>query len=89
MSIERVGKPVYTVLTQAEIFPYFPPVNLSGISIVNDGNDTLTVVINNGEKDITINCTLYSRAYEGDFKAIKSINVTAGSVFQIELRSVF
>lgn len=86
----NVKRPVYKVLTQADSFPYTPPegVQLTGIAIVNDGNDTVTVVINNGEENVTVNCTINSRPYDADFKAIKSINVTAGTTYQIELRRI-
>ncbi len=88
MSQLRVKKPVYDILTESSSYPYTPTDELSGISIINDGSDVVTVVLNDGEKDITINCTVNGRAYDGDFKAIKSINVTAGSNYQIELRRV-
>jgi hypothetical protein len=88
MSVQKTEKPVFDILTNADSFPYIPPVDLTGIAIVNDGTDILTVIVNDGEKDIEIRCTIASRAYEADFRAIKSINVTSGSIFQIELRSV-
>jgi hypothetical protein len=86
--IERVKKHVYDILDQTDSFPYTPPVQLAGLAITNDGNDTVTVVVSDGHRDITINCTTTNRNYDADFRNIISINVTAGSVFQIELRSV-
>ncbi len=83
-----VKKPIYDVLTEATVYPYTPPSEISGISIVNDGIDDVTVVINDGTRNITINCTTNGRTYNGDFRAIKTINATAGTTFQIELRSV-
>jgi hypothetical protein len=88
MNIQKVKKPVLTILTESDSYPYTPTEDLSGISIVNDGNDTVTVVVNDGLRDITIKCTTTGRNYDGDFRAIKSINVTAGTTYQIELRSV-
>ncbi len=88
MTIQKVKKPVYAVLTESDSYPYTPEVDIIGIGIANDGDDTLTVVINDGNSDITINCTANNRNYDGDFRAIKTINVTAGTLYQIELRSV-
>jgi len=88
MSIQKVKKPVYDILTQTDSFPYYPLVDLSGVAIQNDGNDTVTVIISDGLNDIIVNCTTNGRSYNADFKTIKSINVTAGTLFQIELRSV-
>ena len=87
--MQITDKPVYDVLNQADSYPYTPDAQLTGIAIVNDGNDTVTVVIDNGDRDITINCTVNSRVYSADFDAIKTIDVTAGTTFQIELRSMF
>jgi hypothetical protein len=87
MSLQKVYKPVYDILTELTAYPYTPPVDLTGISIANDGGDTVTVVVNDGERDITINCTTNNRTYEADFRAITSINATAGTTFQIELRA--
>ena len=85
MSIQKVKKPVYDILTQTDNYPL---VDLSGVAIQNDGNDTVTVIISDGLNDIIVNCTTNGRSYNADFKTIKSINVTAGTLFQIELRSV-
>jgi hypothetical protein len=79
---------VYDVLTESDSYPYTPTVPLSGIGIVNDGGDTVTVVVNDGTKDITINCTTNNRTYQGSFTNIASINVTAGTTYQIELKGL-
>ncbi|MCP4631768.1 MAG: hypothetical protein GY855_02500 [candidate division Zixibacteria bacterium] len=75
-------------MTQADSFPYTPSIDIIGIGIANDGGDTLTVVVNDGLSDITINCTTSNRNYDADFRAVKSINVTSGTTYQIELRSI-
>ncbi|MCP3685568.1 MAG: hypothetical protein GY861_23200, partial [bacterium] len=53
MSLQKVRKPVYKILTQADSFPYTPSIDIIGIGIANDGGDTLTVVVNDGLSDIT------------------------------------
>ncbi len=88
MSQLKVKKPIYDILTELTSYPYTPDMEISGISIVNDGSGTVTVVVNDGTRDITINCTENGRSYDGDFRSIKTINVTAGVNYQIELRSV-
>ncbi len=88
MNLMKVYKPIYNVLTQTTSFPYTPEVQLSGLAIVNDGADTVTVVVDDGFRDITINCTTNSRSYDADFRAIKTIDVTSGTTYQIELRAV-
>jgi len=88
MSLFTQKRNVYNVLTESTSYPYTPAVQLAGVAIANDGADTVTVVINDGDNEITINCTTSNRSYEGNFKAIKTINVTAGTTFQIELRVV-
>ena len=83
------NKPVYKILTQETTFPYSVPVQASGISIVNDGDDTVTVEVAEGSGTVhTINCTTNNRTYSGDFSDIKSINATAGTTFQIEVRGI-
>ncbi len=82
----RNDKIVTEILTQADSFPFTPTVDTKGIGIVNDGADTVTVVVNDGTNDITINCTVNSRNYSGYFETVASINVTAGTTYQIELR---
>ncbi len=88
MSLRKVRQPVYNILTESDSYPYTPPVQLSGLSIVNDGSDTITVEVYDGTNTITINVTANGRSYDADFRAIKTIDVTAGTTFQIELRSV-
>ncbi len=88
MSQLRVKKPIYEILTESTSYPYTPSDDISGISITNDGTDTVTVVVDTGNKEITIKCTIYGRSYDGDFKSIKSINVTTGTTYQIELRGI-
>lgn len=77
---------VTDILTQADTFPYTPPLNTRGIAISNDGTDTVTAVINDGNKNITVNCTTLNRNYSAQFDRVVSINITAGTTFQIELR---
>jgi hypothetical protein len=79
-------RPVYDILTEADSYPYEPPVSIGGIAIVNDNTDDVTVVISTDSKDITLNCTQYGRVYSATFDKINSINVTAGTTYQIELR---
>lgn len=86
MSLLKQPRITYDIITQADSYPYIPEVQLVGIEAVNDGADTVTIVIDDGSKDITINITTNARTYSGYFQAIKSINVTAGTTFQIELR---
>lgn len=84
-TIKRLAGQTVDILTQATSFPYTPTASLVGITAVNDGVDTVTIVVNNGEKDITINLTINARSGQWFFKTITSINITAGSTFQIQL----
>ena len=81
---------VFEVLTQADSFPYTPSQKVYGVDIANDGNDTVTVVINDNTiaspNNITINCTTSNRTFSGDFREVAQINVTAGTTNQISLR---
>ncbi|MBW1853104.1 MAG: hypothetical protein JRJ00_00225 [Deltaproteobacteria bacterium] len=79
---------VTDILTQATSFPYTPTVNTRGVAISNDGEDTVTAVINDGIKEHTINCSILNRNYTGSFERVISINITAGTTYQIELRRV-
>ena len=74
------------VLNESTSYPYTPPPDTRGISLINNGNDTVTVVINNGITDLTINCPA-GGTYDGNYKKIVSINVTDGTTYQIEVRS--
>ena len=87
---KKINKtPVYVVLNQASTFPYTPAVSISDISIVNDhATATVTAVIVAGGVSHTINCTQYNRSYEGTFKDFTSINITAGTTYQVELRGI-
>ena len=83
--IKRLGGRTIDILTQASSFPYTPTATLVGIAAMNDGADTVTIVVNDGEKNITINLTTNGRSGQWFFKEITSINVTAGTTFQIQL----
>lgn len=85
MSLLKQKRNVYDILNNTDSYPYAPDVAVSGVSIVNDGADIVTVVINDGDRDISLN-VLPSNAYDGDFKRVHSVNVTAGTTYQIELR---
>ena len=88
MSLLQQKRPVFNVLTQADSYPYTPTEQMTGLSVANDGADTVTVVVNDGTNDITINVTTSNPNYDANFKAIRSINVTAGTTYQIELRGL-
>ncbi len=87
MSIFSHDKYVYRILNQTDSYPFVPDVQIDGVGMTNDGEDTVTVVINDGETEHTINL-VERKAYSANFKAVKSINVTSGTTYQIELRRV-
>lgn len=84
--------PVIQILTEATSFPYLKTTlgrDITGISIVNDhATVAVTAVIIANGVTYTINCTQYNRNYTADFEDITSINVTAGTTYQIEVRGI-
>jgi len=87
MSMQINKTPVYVVLNEGSSYPYTPAVPISDISVVNDhATVAVTVEVVAGGVTHTINCTQYNRSYEATFKDFTSINVTAGTTYQIELR---
>lgn len=90
MSLINIKRPVWKIINQTASFPYTIPdsVQVNEISVCNDGADTVTVEIDTGNEVHTFNCTTNNRGYDAHFDGIKSINVTAGTTYQIELRRV-
>ena len=80
-------RPVVAIIDQTESYPFSPAEQASGISVINTGTIAAVVVINTGEYSVSVSVPV-SGTYDADFRAVKSVNVTAGDEYQIEIRGL-
>ena len=81
-------RPVVETIDQTASFPYTPNRQSSGISIYNSGTVTVEGSIDTGDGSSKAIYVTAGVGYEADYESIKTINITAGDAFNIDIRGL-
>ena len=72
------------VIDQTESYPYTAPAGTLAVSVANLGADTVTVEFVSAAGTFEVDLTTDVRVYDGYFDGLDTVNVTAGTTYQIE-----
>ena len=81
MSFLSQRRSVKAVINELTTYPYESLIELHGLSAINTGNATITIIVNNISIPVPPSAT-----FDDDFDGFRTVNVTGTSTFAITLR---